>query len=488
MKRSFADILAGLDGDRAHKLVRKLPEWAAAGVEIPTALSLEQCSSTLTARYKAELIANLAPRSGQLPPEVSSGAACPVQDLSEAKAPSGAATECQQDFPKEVAATQSPGKAGYAPFIGGSAKRWGFGLSNPPVRSILDLTGGLGVDSWAFAHVAERVVYYERDPELAAAAERNFARLGADRIEVRCETVTPETGLPEADLIYADPARRDAAGRKVFLLEDCTPDILTLLPMLLQKAPAVLLKLSPMADLAMLAERLGPALREIHVVEAGGEVKELLCLLSAELLSAGQVPRPGKEIVLASLRKCPPGASCPAENASILRIQAEDERNAKVVYATGVQPGEVLLEPCPALLKAGAFRLPCGRWSLRKLAPSSHFYLLPGAIDASSAPCVPKNNVPGAKKAPSAPGDGLPEEAAPWFKPWRVRDVLPFGAAAFKELRQRFPQAEITARNLPLRSDALRKKMGIAPGGDTHIFGCRLADGSAVLLVCEPIF
>lgn len=453
MKRSFADILAGLDGDRAHKLARKLPEWAAAGVEIPTALSLEQCSSTLTARYKAELIANLAPRSGQLPPEVSSGAACPVQDLSEAKAPSGAATECQQDFPKEVAATQSPGKAGYAPFIGGSAKRWGFGLSNPPVRSILDLTGGLGVDSWAFAHVAERVVYYERDPELAAAAERNFARLGADRIEVRCETVTPETGLPEADLIYADPARRDAAGRKVFLLEDCTPDILTLLPMLLQKAPAVLLKLSPMADLAMLAERLGPALREIHVVETGGEVKELLCLLLR-----GASPD-GPEIVVIRL---PDSAG--------LHFRPDEEREAAAVYAAGVQPGDVLLEPCPALLKAGAFRLPCGRWGLRKLALSSHFYLLPGAIDASSAP-----------------GDGLPEEAAPWFKPWRVRDVLPFGAAAFKELRKRCPQAEITARNLPLRSDALRKKMGIAPGGDTHIFGCRLADGSAVLLACEAI-
>ena len=66
-----------------------------------------------------------------------------------------------------------------------------------------------------------------------------------------------------------------------------------------------------------------------------------------------------------------------------------------------------------------------------------------------------------------------------------MRAVLPFGAAAFKELRKRHPQAEITARNLPLGSDALRKKMGVAPGGDTHIYGCRLADGSAVLIVTE---
>ena len=69
MKRSFADILQDLDGERARKLARKLPEWAAAGAEIPSALSLEQCSSSATARYKS----CLASRSGQLPPETSFG-------------------------------------------------------------------------------------------------------------------------------------------------------------------------------------------------------------------------------------------------------------------------------------------------------------------------------------------------------------------------------------------------------------------------------
>ena len=397
MKRSFADILAGLDGDRAHKLARKLPEWAAAGAEIPSALSLEQCSSSLTARYKADLAA----------------------------------------FCATAAA-----------------------------MTVLDLTGGLGVDSWAFSQVAQRVVYFERDAELAAAAQRNFARLGADNIAVRCETVTPDTDLPEADLIYADPARRDAAGRKVFLLEDCTPDVLALLPMLLRKAPAVLLKLSPMADLAMLAERLGPALREIHVVEAAGEVKELLCLLLRDA-SPDEA-----EIVVVRL-----------PDAAGLRFRMGEERQAAAVYAAGVQPGDILLEPCPALLKAGAFRLPCERWGLRKLAPSTHLYLSLLAPGTETAPGVSGNpffDSPGTETLPSVPGNQF-------FKERRVRAVLPFGAAAFKELRKRHPQAEITARNLPLGSDALRKKMGVAPGGDTHIFGCRLADGSAVLLACEAI-
>jgi len=291
------------------------------------------------------------------------------------------------------------------------------------------------VDSWAFSQVAERVVYFEQNAELAGAVAQNFAKLGADNIEVRNETVTPETELPEADLIYADPARRNAAGRKVFLLEDCTPDILTLLPMLLRKAPAVLLKLSPMADLAMLAERLGPALREIHVVESDGEIKELLCLL----LRDAEPAEP--EIVLVRLS---------GQEASF-SFKASEERAAEARFAAAVRPGDTLLEPSPALLKAGAFKLPCCHWGLEKLAPSTHLYL---------------------------------GKAVPWFKAWRVLEVLPFGAAAFKQLKRSYPRAEITARNLPLGSDALRKKLGIAPGGDAHIFACRLADGAAVLLAC----
>ena len=450
MKRSFADILAGLDGERARKVARKLPEWAAAGAEIPSALSLEQCSPSATALYKA----------GQ----------------------AAAAAKLRFAHPTAALRLRSPRSRA----TGG----YGFATAPPaPALTMIDLTCGLGVDSWAFSRVAERVVSYERDAVLAEAAKRNFARLGADNIEVRCETVTPETELPEADLIYADPARRNAAGRKVFLLEDCTPDILTLLPMMLEKAPVVLLKLSPMADLTMLARRLGPALQEIHVVESDGEVKELLCLLTRAAVPA----EPEIAIVLLASRsgQLPPETSfgphrcaslavpplnmprvavfpeaVPADvpQESVLRLRMAEEREAEAVFAAGVQPGDTLLEPCPALLKAGAFNLPCARWGLRKLAPSTHLYLAP-------AP-------PGANTSDSAPG-------SPWFKAWRVLEVLPFGAAAFRQVKQRWPRAEITARNLPLGSAELQKRMGVSPGGDTHIFACRLADGSAVLIVTE---
>jgi hypothetical protein len=458
MKRSFADILQGLDSDRAAKMARKLPEWATVGAEIPTALALEQCSSSATASYKAtvagqaavaafggQITANeagqaataiFASRSGELPPETS-GCAGPLP-------------------PPSAAGPSLLRSRGWLRFPGAAA-------ADVPLGTVLDLTGGLGVDSWAFAQVAERVVYFERDSELAAAAKRNFARLGVANIEVRSETVTPESELPEADLIYADPARRNAAGRKVFLLEDCTPDILTLLPMLLRKAPAVLLKLSPMADLAMLTGRLGSALREIHVVEFDGEVKELLCLLVRDAAPAEP------DIILARL----------SGQAACLRFRISEERGAEVRYAAEVRPGDVLLEPCPALLKAGAFRLPCARWGLQKLAVSTHLYLLPAAPRAETphfAPGEQKKGIPGAEMAFSAPG-------ILFFKAWRVRDTLPFGTAAFRELRKRYPRADVTSRNMPLGSAELQKKIGIAPGSDVHIFACRLADGATALIV-----
>ena len=416
MKRSFADILQDLEDGRTRKLARKLPDWAAAGVEVPGALALEQCSSSATAAYKAKLV-----------------------------------------------------RPAFRPDTDG------------PLRHgrILDLTGGLGVDARALAGVARELVYFERDAELAEAARRNFARLGAANIEVRCETVTPETELPEADLIYADPARRDAAGRKVFRLEDCSPDILPLLPLLLRKAPAVLLKLSPMADLAMLAQRLSPALREIHGVESGSEVKEILCLLHAPRPRSG----PASAIPTSSLP-----AACGTEDAEedpepqifavrlhprrsetqagtvpdafcgvTARLTFAEERAAAPVFAPEVRAGDTLLEPAPALLKSGAFNLPCARWGLFKLAPSTHLYI--------------------------APAGTVPDDAAPFFKALRIREVLPFGNAALRQAGQRWPRAEVTARDLPVTSEALQKKRGISPGGDTHIFACRRADGSAVLIV-----
>ena len=150
-------------------------------------------------------------------------------------------------------------------------------------RRIADLTGGLGVDSWAFSKVAAAVLYNEMKPELAAAAEHNFRELGVENVTVRnCRLDPGNVGEVldgfEPDIIFLDPARRSEDGRKVFRLEDCQPDVLQLLPELFSAAPLILLKLSPMADITLVCRQLG-SVREVHVVASDGECKELLLLL-----------------------------------------------------------------------------------------------------------------------------------------------------------------------------------------------------------------
>mgnify|MGYP002624973807 CR=1 FL=1 len=316
---------------------------------------------------------------------------------------------------------------------------------------VTDLTCGLGADAWALSRVAGRVVAYEADPVLAAAAARNMVRLGAANVEVRCGRVGPESeDIPACDLIYADPARRGTGGKKVFLPEDCTPDLLPMLPMLQERAPRLLFKLSPMVDLSMLSVRLGASLREISVVSLGGEVKEVLCLLERAWCG---------EYSIRAVELAPDGG---VTGEFVFTRNAEME--AQPDHFSGPAAslvGQVLLEPSSVLLKAGAFKLPCGRWGLCKLAPSTHLYL---------------SSVPALEACTSLP--------AALFRTWRIREALPFGKAALKELSARYPRCEVTARNLPLSSDALRARLGVRSGGDVHLFGCGTTAGP-VLMVCE---
>ena len=142
----------------------------------------------------------------------------------------------------------------------------------------IDLTGGLGVDSYHFSKHFGQVITIERDPVLASVSRHNFALLGGDNITV--ENTSAEEFLsrydgPKADLIYLDPARRNE-GKRVFLLEDCSPNALELLPLLLKWGERVVVKLSPLFDIDEAIRVFGPHLSLVEVVSVAGEVKELL--------------------------------------------------------------------------------------------------------------------------------------------------------------------------------------------------------------------
>ena len=298
-------------------------------------------------------------------------------------------------------------------------------------KRIADLTGGLGVDSWAFAQVFDEVLYNEMRPELADAAEANFRELGLTNVLVRnCELVPGSLGEVlngfRPDVLFLDPARRAADGRKVFRLEDCQPDVLQLLPELLESCPNVLLKLSPMADITLVCKQLG-CVKEVHVVAADGECKELLLLLERGYDG--------------------PYTMTIFEDGAVMEIpgQARDEGSGHGFLKSTPSCGDKIFEPGKAMMKAGAFEVP-GRYGLTKLGKHTHLYV----------------------------GAEVPEELWPFGKVFEIQEVVRLNNRTVKELGKRYSKADVTARNIPLTSDQLRKKLGVADGGLVHIFGVHI--------------
>lgn len=303
--------------------------------------------------------------------------------------------------------------------------------------SIADLTGGMGVDCWAFAQVAEEVLYNEMNDELVRSTELNFRELGVGNVRFRnCKVEKGKVGevldgfVP--DVIFLDPARRGEDGRKVFLIEECQPDVVGLLPELFEESRFVMVKLSPMADITMACKRL-EHVKEVHVVAAGGECKELLFVMDREWEG--------------------PYSTFVVENGAVMEIpgQARDEGRLGIP-----KEGNILFEPGKALAKAGAFDLPC-RFGLTKLGVHTHLYT----------------------------GEAVPEGLEPFGKWFEVVEVLPMNNRTMKEVGKRWSQAEVTARNVPMTSDVLRKKTGCASGRDIHLFGVRVdaAEGAGNYLI-----
>ena len=321
---------------------------------------------------------------------------------------------------------------------------------------IADLTGGFGVDSWFFSKKAGHVLYNEMLGDLCDAARHNFSILKADNIDIRNNTAASgELGFLadfKPDMVYMDPARRGEGGKKVFLIEDCTPDVLTLKEEIFSYCRHIFIKLSPMADISMVCDRLGKHCREVHVVAAGGECKELLIWMDREWDEEYTI----KAVELHD-----------NQDSSFTFLPSEEKASAcesvdrkAVEGLLEVAEGKYyLFEPGKALMKAGAFNLIGKKFGLAKLGKSTHYYL----IDAETA----ENSI-------IIKGLG---------KLFRISRCLPLDKRSLKTAAAEFPKAEVTARNIPMDTDTLRKKLGVTSSDDAHIFGLK-SDSFGNILLC----
>lgn len=394
------------------KLRHKVPQWhAVPSLQYPKVLSAEQCSSTETARYKASLLSHF--------PSLSTKTANSVDKP-------GESPTCP---PKHPVSVDKPD---------GVVE----GLR------VADLTGGLGVDAWTFCQVAEEVLYNEMDTELCRAAEHNFRELGVKNVVLRNRMVEPGTVMDilggfEPDVLFLDPARRGDGGRKVFRLEDCSPNVLELLPELYDACPSIMLKLSPMADITAVCRQLA-GVKEVHVVEADGECKELLLILEK-----GFEGDYGLYLYA---------------NGTVTEIpdQVGDDARGKVVDNAGRSGRQgadisngVLFVPGKGLMKTGAFWWP-ETFGLKQLAASTHMYI-------------------GGAKVPELEAFG---------KFYNIVETVPLNNRSIKDIGKKYPEADVTARNIPMTSDELRKRLGVrSSDGTVHIFGTSALDEGKVLIV-----
>ena len=334
-----------------------IPDWW-----YPVRLSCEQCSSELTARYKASLLSPLA-------------------------------------------------------------------LGEGKEERFLDLTGGYGVDTYFLSEQFIHTDYVEQNEELCRIAAHNFAlsqksKVERQKLSIAIHNTTAEDFLLSSPcgeagwgLIFLDPARRDSHGSKVFRIEDCTPNVVELLPTLLTHSKRLLIKLSPMLDLTQAVTSLSQVNWDIHIVAIKNEVKEVL------LLSGGT-----GQITTIDL----------AQKDQAFVFTREEEQHCGLDIRDG-KLANYLYEPNAAILKAGAYKLVAQRFGLHKLDVNTHLYTSRQFIE----------NFPG--------------------RVWRITE------------KQNLKQANVLTRNYPLTPEQLKKKLHLRDGGTAFVIGCRVAGKPTLL-------
>ncbi|WP_316798502.1 THUMP-like domain-containing protein [Pedobacter frigidisoli] len=223
--------------------------------------------------------------------------------------------------------------------------------------SLIDVTGGFGVDAYYFSKKVAQVVHCEIDTSLSEIAEYNGLLLDTRNLDFKNTDGIGyiRSGTAVYDTIYVDPARRAEKG-KVFMLKDCTPDIVDSLSELLTKTSRIIIKTAPLLDLSAGLSEL-KHVSQIHILSIKNECKELLWIIDNGY--SGEV-----EIIVTTLNEI---EKCLVINKS--------NQNSKIKYVDDILPGEYLYEPDAALLKSGAFNFIGQHYELLKLHPQTQLYV-----------------------------------------------------------------------------------------------------------------
>lgn len=300
-------------------------------------------------------------------------------------------------------------------------------------NSIIDITGGFGVDCFYFSKHFKKVIHCEINEGLSTIVKHNYQQLKVKNI-----TTFSGDGLEyikkskeNFDCIYIDPSRRNDIKGKVFLLQDCLPNVPENIDFLFSKTNQILLKNSPILDITNTIKEL-KFVKEIHIAAVQNEVKELLFLLEKDY---------NKPIKVKTV------------NIGKNDIQSFDFNYKEEVTSAYSEPLTYLYEPNAAILKSGGFHQVSKQLNVFKLHQHSHLYTSDNLIDF--------------------PG-----------RVFKIENVIPYNKKKIKHLLQN-NKANITVRNFPKTVEQIRKETKIKDGGDSYLFFTTLKKKDFTVITCK---
>ena len=300
-------------------------------------------------------------------------------------------------------------------------------------NSLIDLTGGFGVDAYYFSKRIKNVIHCEINKSLSEIVKHNYKTLNINTIE--CLNENSIEALKHIDRpfdwIYIDPSRRDDTKKKVFLLSECIPNIKTFQGLFLKYANNVMIKTSPLLDIKATLNDL-KQIKELHVIALDNEVKELLWVLERDCKT---------EFIIKTI-------NLTKQSKQEFEFSFENESNEIAEY-TG--PIAYLYEPNAAILKAGAFNSVSTQLNIPKLHKHSHLYTSNTLID-----------FPGRR--------------------FKIEKNILFNKKIFA--KEKISKANVTTRNFPISVGEIRKKLKIKDGGDIYLFFTTDLNNIKIILVC----
>ena len=314
--------------------------------------------------------------------------------------------------------------------------------------TFVDLTGGFGIDFYWMSQKFGKRTYVERNADLCDIARHNFQQLGLEAEVVCAEAEDFLKEMPPVDALFLDPARRDAHGSRTYGIEDCTPNVLELLPLLKEKADRIILKLSPMLDWRKAVSDLG-GVSEVHIVSVDNECKELLLVISSKLSGGLRLACVNNDT---SFEFVPIGETA-GSNGGNHRFPSLEP----MVSFVGTNGFLYLFEPNTSIMKAGCFGEVAEAYAVEQLSANSHLFVADHDVE----------DFPGRR--------------------FHIEAVTSMNKQELKHALAGIDKANIAVRNFPMTAEQLRKKLKLKDGGDVFIFGTTLSDGSHQLFICRKI-